>query len=149
MLKADYVFLNHSFHPDVNPPVSCGVPCSSMLCAPGSRVWRGSGGRLSGLLLDLTLLRKGQAWGSSPAELHHIPHVESQEAWPGSGLDVPAEDNSIQCSMARPGKLFLAGTAWKWSSGPFQQALIGEASLIVRNTFSCCLMVSLCSRQFF
>lgn len=45
---------------------------------------------------DLILLKKGQTSGSSPVEIHRILHVEAQEAWPGSGLDVPAQDNSSQ-----------------------------------------------------
>lgn len=134
------------------PPVSCRTPHSSTAlsskAAGFGEYLREALWALAGTA-DLLQLRKGQTSGSVPVELHHILHVESREAWPGSGLDVPAEDNSIQCSMARPGKWFLAGTVWKLSSGPFQQALIGEASLIVTNTFSCCLMVSLCIWQFF
>lgn len=134
--------------------VSCRTPCSSPVMSS----------KAAGFGEDLEESSLGSCWHSWPDPVekgtdirinscgtpsYPPSYVESQEAWPGSGLDVPAEDNSIQCSMARPGKWVLAGTACKLSSGPFQQALIGEASLIVRNSFSCCLMVSLYIWQFF
>lgn len=137
LLKTDYVSFNHSFNPDIKAPCVLQDPLQQ-LCRLVTQMSSRQQGleRLQSKALwapagtaDLILLRKGQTSGPSPEELHHILHVESQETWPGSGLDMPAEDNSIQSSMARPGKLFLAGTAGKLSSGPFQQALIWRSKL--------------------
>lgn len=151
--NTDCVYFNHSSSWYQNHMCPVRPPTTPLLGLLDRGAWRGCSGRLSGLLLaQLTWSCwegaeiQDMSWETSQYPLHH--HVLSWDAWSGSELDVSAEDNSSQCCRLRPGKQLLAGTAWKLSSGPFQQGLFGEASLISRNTFSCCLVVAVWIWQF-